>query len=248
MQLLRYMVYIWEDFEREMERKKKGISRTKDFRYPPILPIVYYEGTGTWTAPCNIKDRIFFDEAFEPFTPQFFYKLVQLNTYSMSDLVEKKDELSLLMLVNRLQNSSEFRKLDLPKDYLKNLSENSTDELLDIIAKVTASMLRHLDVPENEVTKFTEQVKENKMAELFENFVNDVDMSSLYKIALERSKWKAMKAGEAKGREIGLAEGEKQFAELTRRLLEAGRLDDLAKAADDPSYRNQLYLEYHTDY
>lgn len=264
MQLLRYMVYIWEDFEREMERKKKGISRTKDFRYPPILPIVYYEGAGTWTAPCNIKDRIFFDEAFEPFTPKFFYKLVQLNAYSIEELVGKSDELSLLMLINRLQNSSEFRELNLPKDYLKNLSEHSTDELLDIIAKVTASMLRHLDVPENEVMGFTEQVKENKMAELFENFVNDVDMSSLYKIALERTKWRAMKAGEeiglakgeakgreaglaegeAKGREAGLAQGEAHFAELTRLLLEASRLNDLAKAASDAEFRNDLYHEY----
>lgn len=255
MQLLRYMVYIWEDYEKEMERKKKGVSKTRDFRYPPILPIVYYEGGGNWTAPCNIRDRIFFDEAFEPFTPKFFYKLVQLNAYSIEELVGKNDELSLLMLINRLQNSSEFRQLDLPKDYLKNLSENSTDELLGIIARVTASMLRHLDVPENDVTKFTEQVKERKMAELFENFVNDVDMSSLYKIALERSKWKAMKEGEAKGREIGFAqgevkgreagfaEGEGRFAELTRLLIDAGRLSDLEKAASDAAYRNKLYQE-----
>ena len=58
MQLLRYMVYIWEDYEREMERQHKGISRTKGFRYPPILPIVYYEGTGKWTAARNLQDRI----------------------------------------------------------------------------------------------------------------------------------------------------------------------------------------------
>lgn len=238
MQLLRYMVYIWEDYEKEMERKKKGVSKTKGFRYPPILPIVYYEGTGTWTAPCNIRDRIFCEEVFEPFTPAFFYKLVQLNSYSVKKLVEKKDELSLLMLINRLQDSTEFQKLDLPKDYLKDLSENSTDELLGIIAKVTASMLRHLDVPEDEVTEFTEQVKERKMAELFENFVNNLDMSSMYKIALERSKWKAMKEGEAKGREIGLAEGE-----LTHTLLVANRLDDLKRAISDVEYRNKLYQE-----
>ena len=183
MQLLRYMVYIWEDYEKEMEKKKKGISKTKNFRYPPILPIVYYEGSGRWTAPCNIKDRIYFDEAFDPFTPKFFYKLVQLNTYSMEELVEKKDELSLLMLINRLQNSSEFQKLDLPEDYLKNLSENSTDELLDIIAKVTATMLRHLDLPEDDISDFTEQVKERNMAELFENFVDDIGLSPKLKIA-----------------------------------------------------------------
>ena len=42
MQLLRYMVYIWEDYEKEAEKQHKGITKTKDFKYPPILPIVYY--------------------------------------------------------------------------------------------------------------------------------------------------------------------------------------------------------------
>ena len=250
MQMLRYMIYIWEDYEREMERKKKGISKTKDFRYPPILPIVYYEGGGTWTAPYNIRDRIYFDEAFEPFTPKFFYKLVQLNAYSIEELVGKNDELSLLMLINRLQNSSEFQKLDLPKDYLKNLSKNSTDELLDIIAKVTASMLRHLEVPENEVTEFTEQVKEKKMAELFENFVNDIDMSSLYKIALERGKWKAEKEGEKRGLEIGmakgLAEGEaKGFAQGEAKGFAQGEAKGREKGLAEGEAKGKLKGEKH---
>lgn len=36
MQLLRYMVYIWEDYEKEQEKQQKGITKTKDFKYPPI--------------------------------------------------------------------------------------------------------------------------------------------------------------------------------------------------------------------
>lgn len=56
MQLLRYMVYIWEDYEKEMERQHKGISRTKGFRYPPILPVVYYEGKEYWSASGNFKE------------------------------------------------------------------------------------------------------------------------------------------------------------------------------------------------
>lgn len=61
--------------------------------------------------------------------------------------MEKNDELSLVMLINRLQSSTEFRELNLPEDYIKHLSEHSTDELLDIIARVTSSMLRHLNLP-----------------------------------------------------------------------------------------------------
>lgn len=235
MQLLRYMVYIWEDYEKEMERQHKGINKTKGFKYPPILPIVYYEGTGRWTAARNLQDRILFDKAFEPFTPKFFYKLVELNSYSIGQLVEKNDELSLIMLINRLQSSSEFQKLNLPEDYIKNLSEHSTDELLGIIAKVTTTMLRHLNLPEDEVAEFTGQVKERKMAELFENF-KDVDIPAIRK--------KAQARGWAKGHTEGLSEGEARFAKLTELLLQANHMDDLTKALRDLTYRDKLYKQY----
>ena len=250
MQLLRYMVYIWEDYEKEMEKKKKGISKTKNFRYPPILPIVYYEGSGKWTAPCNIRDRIYFDEAFEPFTPKFSYKLVQLGDYSVGELVEKKDELSLLMLINRLQNISAFRDLNLPKDYLKDLSENSTDELLDIIARVTATMLRNLHLPEDEISEFTDQVKERDMAVLFEYF-EDVDLPAERKKAREeghaegRAEGHAegLAEGRASGRAEGLTEGESRFAKLTQLLLGSGRTEDLSRTVTDVEYRKELYLQ-----
>lgn len=45
-QLLRYTVCIWDDYAKTMEKAHPGISKTKGFRYPPVFPIVYYEGTG----------------------------------------------------------------------------------------------------------------------------------------------------------------------------------------------------------
>lgn len=252
MQILRYMIYIWEDYEREMERLKNGISKTKGFKYPPILPIVYYEGTGTWTAARNIKDRILFDKTFEPFTPQFFYKLVQLNSYSVNQLIEKNDELSLLMLINRLQDTAAFKELNLPDDYIKNLSENSTDELLDIMAKVTASMLRHLNLSEEEVEEFTGQVKERKMAELFENF-KDIDLPAARKKArkegLAEGRAEGLAEGLAEGRVQGLiegrTEGEERFASLTQILIDSNRMDDLIKALTDLEFRRELYKQNH---
>jgi len=229
MQLLRYMVYIWEDYEKEMEKQKKGISKTKGFRYPPILPIVYYEGTGKWTASCNIQDRILFHKAFEPFTPKFFFKLIQLNSYSVNQLIDKNDELSLLMLINRLQSSTAFRNMDLPEDYVKNLSENSTDELLDIIARITAAMLRHLNLPEDEVEEFTGQVKERKMAELFENF-KDIDLPAARKKAKAQGWAEGWAKGHAKGLAKGISEGHaKGLAEGKAEGLAEGKAEGIAK-------------------
>lgn len=251
MQLLRYMVYIWEDYEKEMEHKKKGISRTKGFKYPPILPIVYYTGSGKWTAARSLQNRILFDQAFEPFTPKFSYKLIELNSYSIEQLVEKNDELSLVMLINRLQSTNEFRQLNLPEGYMKNLSEHSTDELLNIIAKVVATMLRHLRLPENEVAEFTEQVKERKMADLFEHF-QDVDIPAVRKKAREeglaegrtKGREEGHAEGRTEGRAEGRAEGEARFAKLTELLLQSNRMGDLTKALSDLEYRAKLYKQH----
>ena len=49
--ILRYIVFIWTDYAAQQEKLHKGITKSKAFLYPPILPIVYYEGTSTWSAP-----------------------------------------------------------------------------------------------------------------------------------------------------------------------------------------------------
>ena len=60
--LLRYIVMVLTDYEREEEKKRPGITSTKEFRYPPILPIVYYEGTDRWTAVRNFKKRVYMND------------------------------------------------------------------------------------------------------------------------------------------------------------------------------------------
>ena len=56
-QLLKYMVCIWAEYEKTFGTEYKDKVKTKSFRYPPILPIVYYEGTENWTATLRLKDE-----------------------------------------------------------------------------------------------------------------------------------------------------------------------------------------------
>ncbi len=51
-------------------------------------------------------------------------------------------------------------------------------------------------------------------------------------------------AGKAEGEALGKELGENDFAALTGRLIEDSRMDDLAKATKDKSYRAVLYREY----
>lgn len=67
MKLLRYMVMIWNDYEKETETKQPGIIKTREFKYPPILPIVYFEGSGAWTAAKQFSERIALADVFEEY-------------------------------------------------------------------------------------------------------------------------------------------------------------------------------------
>lgn len=171
MQIFRYMVYIWEDYEKEMERAyNKGITKTRDFRYPPILPIVYYEGKGEWTAPHELKDRILCHEILEPYIPNYRYHLVELRDYSNDVLLEKQDEISLIMLINKIQNRQDVEMLKgLPPEVFDGIIKDTPERILDLIAAVFRTLLIQLNVPEQETEEMVGKVKVRKMGELFAN-------------------------------------------------------------------------------
>ena len=171
MQIFRYMVYIWEDFAKAEEKKRKGISKTKDFKYPMILPIVYYEGSEEgWTAPLHFRDKIVFGELFGEYVPDFRYYLVPIRKFSNEELLEKGDEMSLLMLINKVQTQEDvaaFRKI--PAHKLEEILKDTPPHVLTIIADVLFVLLLKENVPLDEAEELVEKVKEKKMGELFEN-------------------------------------------------------------------------------
>ena len=170
MQIFRYMVYIWEAYEKEEEKKKEGISKTKDFRYPPILPIVYYEGKAKWTAPLHFRDRVAMGDLFQKYIPDFQYYLVPIRKYTNEELLEKADEISLVMLFNKVQTKEDIERLrEIPPQKLSEILQNTPSQVLQVIADVLYVLLLKENVPVEEAEELVEKVKEKKMAELFEN-------------------------------------------------------------------------------
>ena len=168
MQIFRYMVYIWESYEKEAEKIQKGMAKQQDFRYPPILPIIYYEGAKEWCVPPDFKSRIYKGEDFGKLIPDFEYYLVPLRDYSNETLMEKRDEISLVMLINKMQKAEDietFRKL--PGEEIDAVLQESPDYLVNVIADVLKTFLLKINVPISETEKLTGKVREKKMAELF---------------------------------------------------------------------------------
>ena len=194
MQMLHYMSYIWEEYEKTMESQKKGITKLKDFRYPPILPIVYYEDEDMWTSPVRVHDRIFLSELLKDYIPDYEYYLFKLQDCKDDDLISRKDEISLIMLINKLRRFSDFRNLHLPNDYLEDIAGKTTGDVLIVLAKLIESYLRNINLPDDEIYDLTDRIKEGDMNRLFEHFEG-------YDIQ------KVRKDSRSEGREEGREEG-----------------------------------------
>ena len=175
MQLLRYMIHIWEDYEKEMNRLYPHISSRKDFRYPPILPIVYYEGTAKWTAPLDLADRVMCGELLGKYLPHFEYQLITLHAISNIDLLAKGDEISLAMLINKIQTPEDMSAfVGLSGEQVDSILKDTPDHLLDILSKVFRALLYNIHLPEDEVEDAVARIKERKMGRLFENVTMDI--------------------------------------------------------------------------
>ena len=169
--MLRYIVMILTDYEQEQEKQTPGISKTKDFKYPPVLPIIYYEGTSEWNAIRNFADRVYLSNVLKEYIPNFEYLLVPLRKYSDEEILAKKDELSLVMLVNKLRNTAEFKKLiDLPKEYFEHLEYQTPEYLLTLIGRIIAALLYRMNVPKEDVDTFVDHITRREFDMMFDSF------------------------------------------------------------------------------
>ena len=216
MQIFRYMVYIWDAYEKEAEQREKGISKRAGFKYPVVLPIVYYEGAENWTVPPDFKSRLQQGEAFGKYVPDFEYYLVPLKDYSNEELLEKADEISLVMLINKLQSAEDvekFRRISPQK--LEEILKETPKHLLDIIGNVLLAFLLKENVPVEEAQDLVGKVREKKMGMLFENMEKMDIQEERRKTAEQRRR--------AEEAEQKVAEAERKAEEATQKLEDSLR-------------------------
>ena len=226
MQIFRYTYLIWEDYEKEMEKQHKGISKTKDFRYPPVLPIVYYEGKETWTAPLNFRDRISMQEMFGDMIPDFTYQLVQLNDYSNEELLDKGDAISLLMMLGKIKTKEDVAHfLELPETRLNEIIGPIPEYLMKKIAQIFRVWLYAVNTPVNDVETIVSRVEAKKMGRLFEGVEVDLqewkrELEEEYEIAKEERKKAEEELKQAIEERKALEEEKQQLHEQKQLLYE----------------------------
>ena len=169
-QLLKYMACIWAEYEKQFGTDYKDKVKTKEFRYPPILPVVYHEGSDSWTAPMHLKERIFLHELFEKYIPDFTYFLVDNHKFSNQELLEKQDEMSLIMLLNKIQTKADLSEfLHIPADEINRIVEESPEAVMDIIVMVMQALCTKLNLSRQDTEECVRKVRTRDMGYLWAN-------------------------------------------------------------------------------
>ncbi|MDR1175142.1 MAG: Rpn family recombination-promoting nuclease/putative transposase [Treponema sp.] len=207
--MLQYIALVLNDYEKEQNEKDPGCIFRRDFRYPPVLPVVFYDGPEAWTAERNFLYRTALNDVFEKYIPRFEYELVDLRRYSLEEIMRFGDALSLVMLVDRLgeqENLEEF--LEGLEGYVKTLK--IPDELVKVVSDAMTVLLSRARMSEERIGEITGYFDGKEYRSMFDALVN--------RIIREREEGQE-RGEQKKAREIAqkaLAEG--VAVELTSRI------------------------------
>ena len=183
LQLLRYMVQIWE-------KERSSGNSGKDARLTPILPLIFHHGRSRMTAPVDFRELVQEVPGLESYTPDFSAYLVDLAVMSEEDMRGG----ARLMAINRL---------------LKYIFSDEINRLLPIIISTLDGISPQPDVPSMIRTMIiyafsgSDQITEEAVIEATKNVRNGGDIMN---VVVE--KW--FKEGEEQGIAKGIAEGEER--------------------------------------
>lgn len=172
MQLLHYMSVIWRDYAKKCNSRRKSANKTTGFRYPLIIPIVYYEGADKWTAGMRLSDRIAHAELAMDCVPDFTYRIVPLRDYDNNNLKAHHNEMSLIMMINKIQGEESYHEfIQTARGYMESIYDSTTGDIQKLILDVIWGLLMKVRVTEEEARDMLNDVRKGKdMGILFENF------------------------------------------------------------------------------
>ena len=104
--------------------------------------------------------------------PDFKYEVIRIHDYSNEELLKRGDEMSLIMMINKIRNASDLEDfIHIPPAELDRIIKDSPGHVLDVIVivKVIESLCFKIDVPEEERTQCVQRVRAREMGYLFEN-------------------------------------------------------------------------------
>jgi predicted transposase/invertase (TIGR01784 family) len=214
--LLLYQVEIWRDV---LKNTSKEAAERKEFRLPPIIPIVLYNGEATWTAVRSFREMVANHTVFGSELLDFTYILLDVQRYEESELLDLSNMIGAIFLLERQADvehlSQRLRKLGAAL-------QSTPPELLQRFVTWFANILM------KKVPAGSRGQVEQMMAAIHDKGVSEV-RSNLEK-TLDEILEKKFADGIELGFERGIEQGIEQERERTvRNLIAKGMTDDLIK-------------------
>jgi len=205
--MLLYIALILDAYEKEVN-KNTPVTHTKNFKYPPIIPIIFYDGDDEWTAEMNFLHRTEMSDTFEKYIPKFEYELINLKKYSFEDLANFNNIVSLFMMVDKMKDPETFKEWGkLSKEKLDSL--NIPRHLKELLVKVISVLFTRIDVPQDEIKDFVEKIDERGVSELI--------AAGVYSVQETR------REARAEGRAEVTREYEPRLSAAIKALIDTGR-------------------------
>jgi len=203
-----------------------------------VLPIIFYDGQGKWTAETDFLQKTELNEIFHKYIPKFEYELVSLNEYSENDLAKFGDTLSLIMIIDKIKTADGMSLLSkLPPDYVEQLTLNIPEHLSKLIADVITLLLTKINVPKDEIEEVTEKIYRRRYKEMFA-FFDDYDVQETRRIARDEGLQEGLQEGRQEGLQKGMLVGKqegkleatigiiKEFNATVTKAMEVTKLSD----------------------
>ena len=97
-------------------------------------------------------------------------KKIWLRDYSNEELLERGNEMSLIMLFNKIKDAVDLSELlKLPEEKLNRIIKDTPEAILDVIVSVMESLCIKIGASVEETKECVQKVRERKMGYMFEN-------------------------------------------------------------------------------
>jgi predicted transposase/invertase (TIGR01784 family) len=219
--LLQYMVEIWRDVYKNTPEKER---KRKNFRLPPIVPAVLYNGKRGWTACRSFRDYQSGQEHFPGNLLDFTYILFDVVRYSEEDLHRAANMVSSVFYLDQTVDPSEL--VDRLKKLAGVMKEMDPEQFRQIIVWLRNVIKRKLPKPlQNEIDRVLDETELLEVEKMITNIERTLD--EMQKAAEARGMEKGRMKGKVEGKLEGKLEGKVETARAA--LMEGLNVEIVSK-------------------
>ena len=139
-----------------------NVKIRNEIKYPVVIPIIIYTGIKKWNIFCDFRDKQVNDYRYKNCKVDFRYNLIDINTLSIEDLIQKNNLFSYALAFGKTKDYGQFEevfnKILISCNSNKTLKTNLLNSLLKVLEKMPTDDIKTKEV----IEKIINKIKLNK--------------------------------------------------------------------------------------